>query len=358
MRRQLLPALPPGRPAAADDRHRHEPHRLPLHPPHADRTEEPRHDHAEDLLASWNDTPTETAIVDFVDAVTDATGADYVPPEERVAVFDNDGTLWAEKPMPIQLDFTLRRLAERPPPTTRRSATSSRGRPATSRTSAGSAQAMVKHYHGDDSDMRSADGRRPDAFAGLTVEQYSDEVAEFFRTADAPEAGPRLPRRAATGRWSSCCASSRPTTSSLYIASGGDRDFMRPVAGRALRHPTRADHRQRARHRLPRVRRRPRPALQGRDGLLRRRARRSRCGSGAGSAAVRSSPAGTPTATCPCSASPASDHRPSLRLLLLHDDAEREFDYTAGAEDALANAEAAGWTVISMKHDWSTVFGT
>ena len=53
-----------------------------------------------------------------------------------------------------------------------------------------------------------------------------------------------------------------------------------------------------------------------------------------------------------------SDDRPSLRLLLLHDDAEREFDYTAGTEDALANAEAADWTVISMKHDCSTVFGT
>ena len=48
---------------------------------------------------------------------------------------------------------------------------------------------------------------------------------------------------------------------------------------------------------------------------------------------------------------------PSLRLLVLHDDAEREFAYTAGAERALEHAEQYGWTVVSMKNDWTTVFG-
>jgi hypothetical protein len=46
----------------------------------------------------------------------------------------------------------------------------------------------------------------------------------------------------------------------------------------------------------------------------------------------------------------------ALRLLVLHDDAEREFDYTAGAERALEHAQAYGWTVVSMKNDWATVF--
>jgi hypothetical protein len=45
-----------------------------------------------------------------------------------------------------------------------------------------------------------------------------------------------------------------------------------------------------------------------------------------------------------------------LRLLIRHDDAEREFDYTAGAEQALADAEQQGWTVASMKSDWVHVF--
>jgi hypothetical protein len=48
--------------------------------------------------------------------------------------------------------------------------------------------------------------------------------------------------------------------------------------------------------------------------------------------------------------------RPGLRLLVLHDDPEREFDYVAGAERALEEAEARGWTVVSVRHDWATVF--
>lgn len=48
--------------------------------------------------------------------------------------------------------------------------------------------------------------------------------------------------------------------------------------------------------------------------------------------------------------------RPGLRLLVLHDDPEREFDYVRGAELALQETRAQGWTVVSVKHDWETVF--
>jgi ABC-type Mn2+/Zn2+ transport system ATPase subunit len=48
--------------------------------------------------------------------------------------------------------------------------------------------------------------------------------------------------------------------------------------------------------------------------------------------------------------------RPALRLVVLHDDPERELDYTAGAEEVLERARAEGWTVISVKHDWERVF--
>jgi hypothetical protein len=46
----------------------------------------------------------------------------------------------------------------------------------------------------------------------------------------------------------------------------------------------------------------------------------------------------------------------SLRLLVLHDDADREFDYTSGAEQALERADSSGWTIVSIKNDWATVF--
>ena len=50
-------------------------------------------------------------------------------------------------------------------------------------------------------------------------------------------------------------------------------------------------------------------------------------------------------------------HPTALRLLVLHDDADREFDYTAGAEKSLDQAATYGWTVVSIKNDWATVFG-
>src|SRR4051812_44455308 len=63
-------------------------------------------------LGSWHVGPAKRAIVDFVGRVCGTDGSEPVPVEERVAVFDNDGTLWCEKPMPIQLDFILRRFVE------------------------------------------------------------------------------------------------------------------------------------------------------------------------------------------------------------------------------------------------------
>src|SRR4029453_15234561 len=63
-----------------------------------------------DPLGSWREGASKRAILDFVQRVTADGGPDAVPPEERGAGFDNTGTRWWEKPMPIQLDFILRRL--------------------------------------------------------------------------------------------------------------------------------------------------------------------------------------------------------------------------------------------------------
>jgi phosphoserine phosphatase len=65
---------------------------------------------AQEQLPSWNEGPSKNAIVEFVARVTRQGGPDFVPPAERVAVFDNDGTLWCEQPMPVQLAFVLDRV--------------------------------------------------------------------------------------------------------------------------------------------------------------------------------------------------------------------------------------------------------
>ena len=68
-----------------------------------------------DPLPSWNDGAPKKAIIDFVARVTKEGGADFVPVEERIATFDNDGTLWNEQPMYVELAFTLQEVAKMAP---------------------------------------------------------------------------------------------------------------------------------------------------------------------------------------------------------------------------------------------------
>jgi hypothetical protein len=65
---------------------------------------------SEEPLPSWNEGEAKQRIVEFVETVTDESGTEFVPPQERIAVFDNDGTLWSEQPMYFQLAFALDRV--------------------------------------------------------------------------------------------------------------------------------------------------------------------------------------------------------------------------------------------------------
>src|SRR5215813_7278463 len=65
-----------------------------------------------DALASWNDGATKKGIVDFVARVTKEGGPDFVPVSDRIATFDNDGTLWVEKPLPVEVYFIFGRVRE------------------------------------------------------------------------------------------------------------------------------------------------------------------------------------------------------------------------------------------------------
>ena len=106
-----------------------------------------------DSLSSWNDGAAKDAIVGFVDRACADGSADTIPVDERVAVFDNDGTLWCEKPMPIQLDFILRRLAEmaEADPELR---DRQPWKAAYERDYGWLAQVMAEHYAGDDTNVR------------------------------------------------------------------------------------------------------------------------------------------------------------------------------------------------------------
>jgi hypothetical protein len=307
------------------------------------------------LLASWNDTPTRKAIVDFVRAVTTEGGDSFVPAEERVATFDNDGTLWVEKPMPIQLDFTIRRLAvlAEDEPSLREQQPY---RAAYEKDFGWMGQAMVKHYQGDDSDLHLLLAAVPRAFADVTVEEYATIVTDFFATAEHPKLG-RPYRECGYAPMVELLRFLEANGFVNYIASGGDRDFMRPVAGdlygippeRVIGSSVATEYRESDDDRRDVLYKTEMEFFD--DGptkpvrIWSRIGRRPvlACGNSNGDMSMlRFAKVGS---------------RPALRLLLLHDDADREFHYTAGAEAALDRAGVAGWTVISIKDDWSTVFG-
>jgi len=72
-------------------------------------------DGAADPLSAWNDTSAKNSITEFVKRVTTADTPDFVAPEDRIAVFDNDGTLWTEAPLPFQAAFVVDELKRRAP---------------------------------------------------------------------------------------------------------------------------------------------------------------------------------------------------------------------------------------------------
>jgi hypothetical protein len=136
-------------------------------------------------LQSWRDTDSRRAIVEFVQAANQDGGPGYVPPAERIAVFDNDGTLWTEKPMPIQLDFIMRGFAE----AAQRDPALREQQPfkaAHERDFGWLGHAIVKHYQGDDDDLKLLFMGLSKISVGVEVEVYAEQVTAFFKDAQHP----------------------------------------------------------------------------------------------------------------------------------------------------------------------------
>src|SRR3954462_8274642 len=141
-----------------------------------------------DALSSWRDGPAKQAIVTFVSRVCGEAGSDPVPVEDRLAVFDNDGTLWCEKPMPIQLDFIHRRLAamaeadaalrDRQP-----------WKAAYERDYGWLSAVMAQHSAGDETNVRVLAGGILAAYEGISVEDFEAQADDFLRSAQHPALG-------------------------------------------------------------------------------------------------------------------------------------------------------------------------
>jgi phosphoserine phosphatase len=299
-------------------------------------------------LTSWNDATTRAAIVEFVETI-----ARDVPPEERVAVFDNDGTLWCEKPMPIELGFILQRLAamaaedeklqERQP-----------WKAAYERDYAWLGDVVTKHYGGDDGDVKLLMGGMLQAFAGWTVDEYETAARTFIHEGRHPTLN-RVFAACGYQPMIELLGYLDANAFTTYIASGGDRDFMRPVTREIYGIP-------------------PERVVGSSSGLRYQEDERGasivylaepdvfddgptkpvRIWSRIGCRPILA--AGNSNGDVEMLRFAGGPSRPALRLLVLHDDGDREFAYTTGAERALECAAEEGWSVISVKNDWATVF--
>jgi phosphoserine phosphatase len=303
-------------------------------------------------LRLWNATRTRGEIEDFVERVTRSDSADFVAREDRIAVFDNDGTLWPEKPMPIELGFILERLvamADADPSLRQQQP----WKAATEKDYGWLANAITKHYHGDDSDVRTLIGAILRAFEGMDVEEYQASASRFLHQM----AHPTLKRGIVQCGYAPMIELLRYLEENgftTYIASGGDRDFMRVVTEEMYGIPA--------------------ERVVGSSNALRYIADDS-CGSVAYLAKpdvfddgpakpvrIWSRTGRRPIFACGNSNGDlqmlqfAGGKHTAFRMLVLHDDPQREFDYSAGAEKALEIAHARGWSVASMKQDWNTVF--
>jgi len=175
-----------------------------------------------DRLPSWSDGIAKRAIVEFVRESGD------VPAEERVAVFDNDGTLWCEKPMPIQLDFILRRLVEMAE-ANRELRDRQPWKAAYEHDYAWLGALMAEHYAGDDSNVKILAAGILAAYEGTSVEDFEAQSDAFLHSAQHPTLG-RGYLETAYAPMVELLGYLEAYGFSNYIASGGGRDFRRPIS--------------------------------------------------------------------------------------------------------------------------------
>jgi hypothetical protein len=214
--------------------------------------------------------------------------------------------------------------------------------------------AVVKHYHGDDSDMKLLMIAVPKAFEAVTVEDYDRQVKNFFDEGNNPDLK-RPYRECGYQPMIELLRYLEAGGFATYIASGGDRDFMRPVAEEMYGIPP---------ERVIGSALGLTYSSEGGESVLLYKGAMDffddgpekpiRIWSRIGRRPILAF--GNSNGDVPMLEFSRTPSTPSLQLLLLHDDAEREFDYTAGAEQALETASQQNWTVVSIKKDWNTVF--
>jgi phosphoserine phosphatase len=306
-----------------------------------------------DVLPSWKEGKTRKSILDFVARVTGEGGADYVPPEARIAVFDNDGTLWCEQPFPIQTGFLFAKLAEqvKADPSL---AAKQPWKAVVENDHAWLGNVITKHYQGDDSDLKLMGAGLLSAYAGDDVEGFATKAEAFLRQSQNPVLK-RDSLKTAYAPMRELLQYLEDHGFTNFIVSGGGRDFMRPVTrelygippDRVIGTTVALEYRE----------------VEGRGGVY-HTDRLELFDDGPAKVVqiwsrIGARPlfvAGNSNGDLPMMRFATDGPGPSLALLVRHDDGKRDIAYDAGAEQAQAMAAERGWVVASVRDDWSTVF--
>ena len=302
---------------------------------------------AQDPLPSWNDTAPKKAIIAFVERVTKEDSPDFVKPEERIATFDNDGTLWAEKPIYFQFQFAIDRVKALAPQHPK-----------------WNEQKPFKYILTGDMKALLADGKSMMALmavshSGMTTDDFNQIVKEWLHTAKHPKTG-RLYTQMVYQPMLELLTYLRANNFKTFIVSGGGVEFMRcfaeetygippeQVVGSSSKLKYEMTDGKPLLLRLPEVQfindkqgkpigieifigRRPIAAFGNSDGDQ-QMLEWTMGGSGA-----------------------------RFVFIVHHDDAEREWAYDRKSDvgrldKASDEAVAKGWIVVSMKDDWKTIF--
>jgi phosphoglycolate phosphatase-like HAD superfamily hydrolase len=302
----------------------------------------------DDPLASWNDGPTKTSIVDFVDRVTKAGGMDYVAPEERIAAFDNDGTLWSERPYPFQIAFALDQVMAMAP-----QHPEWQDREPFKSVLAGDLKAVLSGGYHAIIEIAAV------THSGMTTDEFEVQARKWLATTRHPQTD-KLFTEMVFHPMLELLAYLRANGFKTFIVSGGTIEFMRPWAEKAYGIPpeqvigSSQEVKYELRDGKPVLVRLPKVDFvddgPGKPvGIYRNIGRRPILAFGNSDGDLQ---------MLQYTAGGGGEY---LALLVHHDDAAREFAYDRQSkigklDKAWDEAVTRHWIVVSMKDDWKTIY--
>lgn len=299
-------------------------------------------------LPSWNDTPTKKAIVEFVQRVTKEGSPDFVPREERIATFDNDGCLWSEKPVYFQFAFAIDRVKALAPENPQW-----KNRQPFKAVLENDREALLESGEKGLAEILMA------SHAGMTTEEFAAVVKDWLATARHP----RFKRpydQLVFQPMLELLAYLRASGFTTYIVSGGGVEFMRvfaeetygvlpqQVIGSSIKTKFEVRDGQPVLVRLPEI-----------DFIDDKAGKPVGINKFIGRRPIFA--AGNSDGDLQMLQYTTIGRKPSFGLIVHHTDAEREWAYDREShvgrlDEALIQARQRNWTVVDMKSDWKTIY--